>query len=191
MPRFLDHFRLVAPHYDRIFRFQDDGRLTSILQPTPAGWTLDAGGGTGRVAQTLQGVSDRIVVLDESEGMLRQARMKGLHAVLGEIERLPFRREAFARILMVDTFHHLRDQRTAVGELVRTLAQKGRLVMQEPDIRDGRVKLTALGEKLLLMRSRFRRPITVQRMFSSNGAQVQIHRERDRAHFWAVVEKDG
>jgi len=189
MPSFLDHFRLVAPHYDRIFTYQKDERLTELLQCSGDGWLLDAGGGTGRVAETLRDLAGHVVVLDESEGMLRQAQDKGLTAVLGEVEALPFRSGVMPRILMVDTFHHLRDQAASVDELVRMLAPGGRLVVQEPDIQHWIVKLTALGEKLLLMRSRFRRPEAVQRMFEGVGGQAQV--QRRKAHFWAVVEKAG
>ncbi|MBC8449665.1 MAG: class I SAM-dependent methyltransferase [Chloroflexi bacterium] len=189
MPSFLDHFRLVAPHYDRIFTYQGDGRLTELLQLSGDGWLLDAGGGTGRVAETLRDLTGHVVILDESEGMLRQARDKGLMAVRGEVEALPFRSDAVSRILMVDTFHHLRDQAASAAELVRALAPGGRLVMQEPDIKHRMVKLTALGEKLLLMRSRFRRPEAVQRMFEAVGGRVRV--QRGEVHFWAVVEKAG
>jgi demethylmenaquinone methyltransferase/2-methoxy-6-polyprenyl-1,4-benzoquinol methylase len=188
MPSFLDHFRLVAPHYDRIFTYQRDEYLTELLQLSGDGWLLDAGGGTGRVAETLRDLAGRVVILDESEGMLRQARDKGLTAVLGEVEALPFRSDAVPRILMVDTFHHLRDQAASAAELLRVLASGGRLVMQEPDIKHRMVKLTALGEKLLLMRSRFRRPEAVQRMFETAGGRARL--QQGEVHFWLIAEKE-
>jgi len=70
---------------------------------------------------------------------------------------------------------------------MRTLAPEGRLVVQEPDIRHAVVKLTALGEKLLMMRSRFRPPEAVRQMFETSGGQVSVQREG--ATFWTVVEK--
>ena len=53
MPPLLDHFRIVAPHYDRIFSLYDGGDdgLKEHLQLSGQGWLLDARGGTGRVAQ--------------------------------------------------------------------------------------------------------------------------------------------
>jgi ubiquinone/menaquinone biosynthesis C-methylase UbiE len=187
MATVLDHFRLVAPHYDRIFAFQSAARLKELLCPCDGLWVLDAGGGTGRVARTLMELTPRIVVLDESAGMLREARDKGLIAVLGAVEALPFRAHAFPRMLMVDAFHHLRDQNRSAADLVRTLAPGGRLVMQEPDIRDRRVKLTALAEKLILMRSHFRSAEAVRQIFTAVGVRAIMSRED--AHFWAVVEK--
>jgi len=88
----------------------------------------------------------------------------------------------------VDTFHHLRDQAAAAGELMRALATEGRIVVQEPDIRHGAVKLIALGEKVLLMRSHFQPPQAVQRMFESHDARVSVRQEG--SHFWLIAEKE-
>lgn len=183
------HFGLVAPFYDRLFAFLDPGRLRELLQLGGAGRVLDLGGGTGRVAQALRGFVDEIVVLDESVGMLRQARRKGLPAVRGEAERLPFANGAFTRILMVDTFHHLRDQRRAAAELLRVLVPGGRLVMEEPNVERTAVRLVALAEKLALMRSHFRSPQTARRIFEAAGGRVRL--EREGTSFWAVVEALG
>ncbi|HUW10443.1 MAG TPA: class I SAM-dependent methyltransferase [Anaerolineae bacterium] len=188
MPSLLDHFRIVAPLYDRIFSYDGDDDLKEHLRLPRQGWLLDAGGGTGRVAQTLRDLTGQVVILDESEGMLRQARGKGLIAVRGEVEALPFRSSAFPRILTVDTFHHLRDQAAAAGELMRALAAEGRIVVQEPDIRHRGVKLIALGEKILLMRSHFRTPQVVQRMFEAHDARVSVRQEGP--HFWLIAEKE-
>jgi demethylmenaquinone methyltransferase/2-methoxy-6-polyprenyl-1,4-benzoquinol methylase len=118
--------------------------------------------------------------------MLHQARLKGLPAVRGEAERLPFANGAFTRILLVDTFHHLRNQRKAAAELLRVLAPGGRLVIEEPDVERTPVRLIALAEKLILMRSHFHSPQAVQGMFEAAGGRVSL--EREGGKFWAVVE---
>ncbi|MGC8838132.1 MAG: methyltransferase domain-containing protein, partial [Anaerolineae bacterium] len=88
----LDHFRLLAPFYDRIFGGLDPRRLRELLAPFPAeeGLLLDLGGGTGRVVQALGCRSARVVVADVSEGMLRRARAKGFPCVRAAAEALPF-----------------------------------------------------------------------------------------------------
>ena len=52
MPSLLDHFRIVAPHYDGIFSYYEGGEdgLKEQLQLPRQGWLLDASGGTGRIA---------------------------------------------------------------------------------------------------------------------------------------------
>ncbi|MGQ9597881.1 MAG: class I SAM-dependent methyltransferase [Anaerolineae bacterium] len=183
-PRF-DHFSLVAPFYDRLFAL-DPGPLRELLELPGDGRILDIGGGTGRVAQALRDSDEEIIVLDESVGMLRQARCKGLMAVCGEAERIPFAHGTFSRVLMVDTFHHLRNQRQAATEVLRVLVRGGRLVMEEPNLERIAVRLIALGEKLALMRSHFRSPQVVQEMFEAAGGRVRLKREG--ARFWVVVE---
>ncbi|MBN2470166.1 MAG: methyltransferase domain-containing protein, partial [Anaerolineae bacterium] len=97
-----------------------------------------------------------VVVTDVSRGMLAQAREKhGLYPALGQVECLPFADGQFARILIVDAFHHFFHHEEAVADLWRVLAPGGRLVIVEPNIARWQVRLIALGETLLLMRSHF------------------------------------
>ncbi|UCC62672.1 MAG: class I SAM-dependent methyltransferase [Anaerolineae bacterium] len=187
MPR-PDHFGFLAPIYDRVIitAIQAE-RLKALLQLPVDGPLLDVGGGTGRVAQVLADQASHIVVLDESLGMLRQAQEKRLPTACARSEQLPFPDGAIPRILMVDAFHHLGDQDHAVAELMRVLAPGGRMVIEESNIEHGAVKLVALAERLALMRSRFRTPREVQRLFQATGSQVGI--SRDGPSFWVVVEK--
>ena len=183
----MDHFRFVAPLYDRVFASPEPGQLRRLLDLPVAGGILDVGGGTGRVAQMLRGMADEVVILDESAAMLQQARLKGLTAIRGQAEWLPFPDGAFARILVVDAFHQLRDQQRAAVELLRVLAPRGRIVIEEPNIEQASVKLLALAEKLALMRSHFCSPATVQQVFEAVGGQVCLVRQG--MNFWAITEK--
>ena len=184
-----DHFRIIAPVYEKFLHYMDTEPVRKRLALPTSGWLLDAGGGTGRVAQGLRPYVDRVVVVDYSEGMLRQAaRKEGIIAVRGQAESLPFADGAFARILVVDAFHHFHEQDRAVRELWRVLAPGGRLVIEEPNVDKFAVKLIAWGEKLLLMRSRFYRPAAIGQMFSALGADVEVD-TTDALNGWVVVEK--
>jgi ubiquinone/menaquinone biosynthesis C-methylase UbiE len=186
MPPIPDHFNLVSRYYDRLFPVMNAERLRDLLQLPASGSVLDLGGGTGQVAQALGDHVGDVVILDESAGMLAEARLKGLPAVRGQAERLPFARGAFARILVVDTFHHLRDQRKTAAELLRVLAPGGVLVVEEGNVEFTPVRVIALLEKLLLMRSRFYSPQDVHAIFEAAGGRVRLEREGPK--FWAVVE---
>jgi demethylmenaquinone methyltransferase/2-methoxy-6-polyprenyl-1,4-benzoquinol methylase len=183
----LDHFRLVAPHYDRLFAPPSPERLRGLLELPVAGRILDVGGGTGRVAQGLRSLADEVVVLDESPAMLVEARLKGLAAAHGHGERLPFADGAFARVLVVDAFHHLAHQRQAAAEFMRVLAPGGRLVIEEPNVERAMVRLLALAEKLALMRSHFCTPAAIRQIIEPLGGSVRL--VRDGATFWAVVTR--
>ena len=181
------HFGLMAPFYDRLITPQQPDRLRGLLELPVAGPLLDVGGGTGRVAQALRGLADEVVVLDESAAMLHQACLKGLPAARGLAERLPFSDGCFARILVVDAFHHFQDQQRAALDLLRVLAPSGRLVIEEPNIERVAVRLMALFEKLALMHSHFCRPLALRQIFEAAGGTVRLVQQG--TNFWAVVER--
>jgi ubiquinone/menaquinone biosynthesis C-methylase UbiE len=88
---------------------------------------------------------------------------------------------------VVDAFHHLRDHEAAARELMRVLAPGGRLVVEEPDIAHWGVKLVALAEKLLLLRSHFYPLETMRVMFDRAGGQARVERQEHTG--WVIVEK--
>lgn len=182
------HFDLMASFYDRIFGPPDPAHLRVLLDlPTP-GRLLDVGGGTGRVAQTLRDEVGEAIILDNSAGMVRQATSKGLTAVRGEVEALPFAEGSFSRILVVDAFHHFRNQSHAAQELVRVLSSSGRLVVQEPNVKRWVVKTVALVERLLLMRSRFSRLEDLVDLFQRGGGRV-IASQEENHYLWLIIER--
>lgn len=187
MPYF-DHFEILAPIYDRLFQPRYAGQLIALAGLPTQGPLLDVGGGTGRVAQMLRGLAGQVIVADISLGMLRQAAGKdGLSGVCTPAENLPFEAESFSHVIVVDAFHHVCDQEATVRELWRVLQKRGRIVIEEPDIRSPMVWVVAAVEKLLLMRSRFVSPRRIAAMFNFEGAQTSVTRQGYTG--WVVVEK--
>lgn len=185
----LDHFGLLAPFYDRFIPLDHAEALIAHLDLPADGPLLDVGGGTGRVAAALKPHTEHIFVVDESLKMLRQAMHKGgLMTIGGHAERLPFADNTFARLLIVDAWHHLANQPQAAAELWRVLAPGGRLVIEEPDIRTWTVRGIALFEKLALMRSHFMSPSKIAALFPQ--AQTHIHADGDGFNAWVVILKE-
>ena len=180
------HFHFLAPFYDRLIHFTRLEQTLKVLGLPHAGSLLDAGGGTGRVAEALRPHIGSVVVADVSRGMLAQAGQKGLTATCAESERLPFPDGSFDRVLMVDALHHVVHQGETVRELHRVLKPGGRLVIEEPDLRTFSVKLIAIAEKLALMRSHFLAPNQIAALMPSS-AQVRIESEEYTA--WVIAEK--
>jgi demethylmenaquinone methyltransferase/2-methoxy-6-polyprenyl-1,4-benzoquinol methylase len=182
------HFDLLAPLYETFLPSREPQELCARIGLPVSGALLDAGGGTGRVAQFLVGQADSIVVADFSFGMLAVARRKAdLQAVCSPTESLPFPDGCFARIIMVDAFHHVCNQRKTAEELWRVLQPGGRLVIEEPDVRTFAVKLIAGGEKLALMRSHFLTPSRIAGLFLDPSARVRV--ESANFNAWIIVEK--
>lgn len=184
----LDHFGFIAPFYERLIPLRSTELLIARAGLPTAGPLLDAGGGTGRVAQALRGLAAPLVVADESMEMLRQAARKdGLRTTRSLAERLPFADQSFACILMVDALHHVSNQSQTATELWRVLKPGGRLVIEEPDIRTSVVKLIALLEKIAMMRSHFLSPPRIAALFPFASARATI--EMNGFNAWVIVEK--
>jgi len=115
--------------------------------------------------------------------------------VQAQAEHLPFLDGSFDRILIVDAIHHLADVPRALAEVCRLLRQPdpttdnggGRLVIEEPNIEDGKVKLIALIERLLMTRSRFYSPGDMVKMLGDCPVQVQV--KRQGANAWIVAQR--
>jgi len=185
----LDHFGILAPFYEHFIPPREPQAIWALADLPISGALLDAGGGTGRVAQFLRGLAAQVVVADLSCKMLREARKKdGLHPVCSYTEKLPFLDESFERVIMVDALHHVHDQRQTVGELWRVLQPGGRIVIEEPDVRTFVAKLIAWGERLALMRSHFLSPSQIAGLFGYPNARVRI--QTGGSNVWVVVEKE-
>ena len=153
------------------------------------GIALDAGGGTGRVAQHLRGKVAQVLVADPSFEMLKEAHKKdGLQPVCSHAENTPFADNCFDCIIMVDALHHVADQVNTAEELWRILKPGGRMVIEEPDVRSLQVKLIAFAEKLALMRSHFLSPPQIASLFRSPNARVRVEANGPTA--WIIVEKE-
>jgi ubiquinone/menaquinone biosynthesis C-methylase UbiE len=186
----IDHFGFLAPFYDRVISPPSDDTLLRLTGLPIDGFLLDAGGGTGRIASRLVGLAGEIILLDSSTPMLRQAQAKGgLCPLSGATERLPFADASFDRIIMVDAYHHVEHQWSSLEECWRVLQPGGILVIEEPDISLGVVKLVALAEKLALMRSHFQSGEKIAEALKRLGGEVHIIRERP--NLWVVAAKPG
>jgi demethylmenaquinone methyltransferase/2-methoxy-6-polyprenyl-1,4-benzoquinol methylase len=185
---FLDHFGFLAPFYEFLIRPRDPEKIWSLAHLPSDGIVLDAGGGTGRVAQFLRGLAAQIVVADESLEMLREAQKKdGLQPVLSYTEDLPFKNDTFDCIIMVDALHHVTDQLKTTEDLWRILKPGGRLIIEEPNIHSLGVKFIALAEKLALMRSHFLSPQQIAFLFQ--GKSSIIRAELEDALGRIIIEK--
>ena len=183
-----DHFGFLAPFYDRVIGSRAFERLISLAGLPIEGSLLDAGGGTGRVTESLRGLAGKLVVADASHGMLRQALTKGgLVPVCSLVEILPFASNEFDRIVIVDALHHVHSQKATADELWRVLAPGGRLVIEEPDVRRLAVKFVAIAEKIALMRSHFLAPDEIAKLFTQQEAEIEI--VDDGFNAYVIVKK--
>ncbi len=184
------HFNLIAPFYEKVIGLNSKTDWRALLEIKQVGVLLDAGAGTGRVSKIIQKLHPemKIILADESAGMLKEAMKSGsFSAVLCQTENLPFKMGTFSRIVMVDALHHVKSHRGTVNELWRVLGDEGMGVIEEPDIDQLPVKLLAIGEKLLLMRSMFLSSHSIKKLLP-NSAIIDV--QFSNANFWLRFRKN-
>lgn len=181
-----DHFDVIAPIYARV-AYSSADKMRELAELPINGRLLDIGGGTGRVSSILLTDVGEVVVADVSMGMLDKTDRSALKPVCSYSEFLPFPAASFERVIMVDALHHVIDQIATAREMLRVLKPGGILIIVEPDINTFSVKLIALAEKMLLMRSHFLSPRQISGLFSADPVKVDVHSEDSSA--WVVVTK--
>jgi demethylmenaquinone methyltransferase / 2-methoxy-6-polyprenyl-1,4-benzoquinol methylase len=132
----------AARHYDRVGRMLDLGLGPSYRRGAlrraglrPGMRLLDVATGTGLVAHGAAGIlgePGRVIGVDPSRGMLREAR-KALAGPLvqGRGEALPFRDDLFDMLSMGFALRHVADLEVAFREYRRVLKPGGYLVLLE------------------------------------------------------------
>ena len=186
----LDHFGFLAPFYDRLIKPKSPEKLWKFLELPTGGLLLDAGGGTGRLAQFMLEKSAGVVLADLSFEMLQEAKEKAKFLrICSHTEGFPFSDGSFSRIMMVDALHHVCDQSDTALELWRVLEPGGLLVIEEPDLNKFGVKLIAIAEKFALMQNHFLAPSEISGLFSFPNSEVRIEVEEDGFNAWVIVKK--
>lgn len=183
-----DDFRDVARFYEKVIHARHDNPWIESIKSRNVGNLMDLGGGTGRVLETFYPEIPLLFLADFSLPMLKAAQQKRkFNETCCLVEFLPYKDESFDAIIMVDAFHHLVHQQLVVAESLRVLNPGGILIIEEPDIAKFTIKLIALGEKLLGMRSRFYRIEEIENML--NGFHVKVERYKYSNNFYLMIQK--
>jgi demethylmenaquinone methyltransferase/2-methoxy-6-polyprenyl-1,4-benzoquinol methylase len=153
--RRIGFFNITAPIYDHIFH-PALGELCQQGGFAEDGFVVDIGGGTGRMAASLQNGKRKVLIADASLKMLLEATQRdGLWAVAADAVALPFPQGCFDGVLIADAYHHFQQREEAIQETARMLHKSGILYIFEPNIKKVGVKIIAFLEHLLGMKSKF------------------------------------
>ncbi|MCE7921250.1 MAG: hypothetical protein DCC59_07480 [Chloroflexi bacterium] len=138
------NYNAIAPNYNA--RYDQNPlagisrALRALVKQNRARDVLEVGCGTGRWVMELNPLARRVVGLDFSLGMLKQARGQdeALSLTNGDANRLPFPSASFDLVLSVNALHHYADQRAFIAEARRLLRAGGALAIINLDPHIGR-----------------------------------------------------
>jgi ubiquinone/menaquinone biosynthesis C-methylase UbiE len=106
--------------------------VSELLAPGPGDFILDAGCGTGVFTMDMLSLGAKVVGLDLSFPMVKRSAKKApalpLWPVLGNILRLPFAENSFAKTVSITALEFIPDGLRAVQELFRVTRKGGRVV---------------------------------------------------------------
>ncbi|PPQ37019.1 Methyltransferase domain-containing protein [Rhodoblastus acidophilus] len=167
--------------------------VVEAARPQPHDAAIDFACGTGSVACALAKRARRVVGLDATEAMLRQARDLASREGVGNVEwragdvyRTPFADASFDVATCRFAFHHLEDPARAFAEMVRVAAPGARIVVCDSFASDDPQKAAAFNAM-----ERFRDPSTVEHrtlpflrgLFESAGLGAPVVRRFDVSYF--------
>ena len=125
----MDIFDTYVEEYDNWYernRFVYLSELEALKCVVPKGSRgIEIGVGTGRFAQPL-GVS---IGLDPSMNMLRIAKKRGIEAILGKAENLPFADKKFDFVLVINMLCFVNDLVQVIIEARRVLKNRGKIII--------------------------------------------------------------
>jgi SAM-dependent methyltransferase len=106
----------------------EDVLFDAVREVSP-GRLLDVGCGVGEMAQRIhQELGSDVVALDSSQRMVDLTRERGIEAVLGDVQALPFEDGEFDCVVAGWVLYHVVERETAIAECARVLRSGGRFV---------------------------------------------------------------
>jgi SAM-dependent methyltransferase len=136
---------------------------------------LEVGCGTGAFAERmLKELGADVVALDLSPRMVELARERGVEALVGTAEALPFRGEEFDCVVANWVLHHVPDLDRGLAEIARVLRPGGCLLAATFGEEDALELWELLGD-----------PTVGELEFSSENGEAQLRR-----HFDQVERRD-
>jgi len=170
---------------DRVQRRVENAMRRNILG-SDARRVLDVGTGFGSnvrlLAQEFKGKA-RVWSIDPSSGVLREVRhmlradglLEHVKLIQAKAEEMPFDDGFFTLVTSAMSIHHFVSAQDGLSEMVRVLADKGRLVLTD---------WRPLASEIVPHRARdFARPERICRILSRLGVSTRLR----RYHYWYMV----
>lgn len=184
-------FDFVAPIYEK-FHFgarKTFKKIEAIANFKSTDVVLDLGGGTGRIAKFLVGKVQSIAVVDTSEKMIVECKKhSGISCAVGSGESLPIANNSVDKIILIDAFHHMKNQGQVITEMKRVLKTGGKIIIEEfnPSTLGG--KLITIFERILKLGSVFHRSDSLANLFSIGGFSTQLFDVKKKSYYLVAIK---
>jgi len=120
---------------DEQVRATNDSTAALVMRHSrPGDFVLDAGCGMGDLLSRVTG--RHLHGCDMARPYLEVARERGIEAVYGELERMPYPADHFDVVTATDVLEHVIDLNAVVAELLRVLRPGGVLIVRVPSNED-------------------------------------------------------
>ena len=104
----------------------EDVLFEAVRERSPTD-VLEVGSGAGEFAQRLvQELDATVVAVDTSERMVKLTRERGVHALVADVQQLPFDDASFDCVVAGWLLYHVSDRPRAIAECARVLRPGGR-----------------------------------------------------------------
>lgn len=147
---------------------------------------LEVGGGEGELAERIRDeLGAEVIAIDQSERMVEIQQSKGIDALVGNVQELPFDDGEFDVVVAAWMLYHVTDLHRGLAEIARVLKSGGRLVA----VTNGVDHLQELWELA-------RRPTSLRKFtFRSENGEESLRRHfasvsRREARGWITMDED-
>lgn len=171
-----NRYYLLYDRFMQLFGLYWPEEVKRSLPAGSQGALLDVGGGTGYLAAQLTDRFSRVVVLDQSPGMLTLARRRNLETHEDSALALPFRENEFDAVICTDALHHIQDAERAVAEMARVLKPGGAVVIVEFHIHGPAGWFLFGFERVCIDHSQFIAPAQLHAMMCRHGISGSVRK---------------
>lgn len=188
----MSFFDIIAPLYDWVIlgKKKTANRIQELAFFSSSDSVADIGGGTGRIAELIAHQVKEMIVIDSSSAMIRQCqKKKGLQCIVGDAHTIPFADEYFDKIIMVDAFHHVRDQRRALQEVKRVLKKQGMFIIEEYNPKKLGGLCVVLLEKILCLGSTFYEPKALCAFLEKEQWTTAVYESKNKKYYIVAKRK--